>query len=66
MDMADDLTIVRNILHTNMLLCLIIVQILFLFGIGQTKHKVILQNIPSNSIKLNYYFVFFFFSLVVE
>jgi len=58
MDMADDLTIVRNILHTNMLLCLIIVQILFLFGIDQTKHKVILQNIPSNSIKLNYYFIF--------
>jgi hypothetical protein len=43
MDMADDLTIVRNILHTNMLLCLIIVQILFLFGIDQTKHKVILK-----------------------
>ena len=36
----DDLTTVRSILHTNMLLCLIIVQILFLFGIDQTKHKV--------------------------
>ncbi|CAF1267055.1 unnamed protein product [Adineta ricciae] len=35
----DDLTTVRSILHTNMLLCLIIVQILFLFGIDQTRYK---------------------------
>jgi hypothetical protein len=41
MDMDDDLAVVRNILHTNMLLCLLIVQILFLFGINQTKYKVI-------------------------
>jgi len=40
MDMNDDLTSVRNILHTNMLFCLIIVQILFLFGIDQIKNKV--------------------------
>ncbi|CAF1118189.1 unnamed protein product [Adineta steineri] len=38
-DMDDDLTTVRSIIHTNMLLCLIIVQILFLFGIDQTKSK---------------------------
>lgn len=39
-EINDDLTTVRNILHTNILLCLIIVQILFLFGIDQTKTKV--------------------------
>ncbi len=44
MDINDDLMAVRNILHTNMLLCLIIVQILFLFGIEQTKNKVKLKN----------------------
>ncbi len=36
----DDLTTVRNILHTNMFLCLIVVQILFVFGIDQNKNKV--------------------------
>ncbi len=41
----DDLTIVRNILHTNMLLCLIIVQVLFVFGIDQTKKKVEIERI---------------------
>jgi hypothetical protein len=40
MDVNDELMTVRNILHTNMLLCLILVQILFLFGIDQTKNKV--------------------------
>lgn len=40
-NMDDDLMIVRNILHTNMLFCLIIVQMLYLFGIDQTKYKVI-------------------------
>jgi len=60
MDMNDDLTNVRNILHTNMLFCLIIVQILFLFGINQTKTKVKLKNLISI---LNF---IFFFSLFVE
>jgi hypothetical protein len=41
--MDDDLMVVRNIFHTNMLFCLIIVQLLFLFGIDQAKYKVILK-----------------------
>ncbi len=60
MDINDDLMAVRNILHTNMLLCLILVQILFLFGIDQTKNKV----------KIDEYFFFeiqfLVFRLVVE
>lgn len=40
MDINDELTIVRNALHINMSLCLIIVEILYLLGIDQTKHKV--------------------------
>jgi hypothetical protein len=40
MDMDDDLIVVRKIFHTNMFLCLFIVQLLFLFGIDQTKYKV--------------------------
>jgi len=59
-DINDDLMAVRNILHTNMLLCLIIVQILFLFGIEQTKNKVKLKNF------LFYFKLNLFFSLVVE
>lgn len=38
---SDDLSNVRNILHTNMFLCLICVQIFFLFGIDQVKTQVI-------------------------
>lgn len=45
--MDDDLMIVRNTLHINMLLCLLIVQLLFLFGIDQTKYKVILNEYVS-------------------
>ncbi|CAF1281408.1 unnamed protein product [Rotaria sp. Silwood1] len=52
MDMNEDLTMVRNTLHMNMLLCLIIVQILFLFGIDQTKHRFGCQII---SILLDYF-----------
>jgi len=59
MEINDDLTNVRNILHANMLLCLIIVQILYLFGIDQTKNKVKLNNCLY--LKLN-----LFFRLVVE
>ena len=45
MDMDDDLLIVRNILHINMSLCLLIAQVLFLFGIEQIKFKVVLIKI---------------------
>ncbi len=38
--MDDDLMIVRNILHINMSICLLIVQFLFLFGIDGMKYKV--------------------------
>jgi hypothetical protein len=40
MDIDDDLIIVRNILHINMTICLLIAQFLFLFGINQIKYKV--------------------------
>ncbi|CAF1549584.1 unnamed protein product [Rotaria sp. Silwood1] len=39
MDMNDDLIIVRNILHINMSICLLIAQLLYLFGINQIKYK---------------------------
>ena len=39
-DTLDDLSVVRNIFHGNIFLCLLIVQFLFLFGIDQTHYKV--------------------------
>ncbi|CAF4715243.1 unnamed protein product, partial [Rotaria socialis] len=39
MDVDDDLMIVRNVLHINLSICLLIAQILFLFGINQITYK---------------------------
>lgn len=50
MAIDDDLTTVRNTLHINMLLCLIIVQLLYLVGIDQTKYKVKLTEINHSEI----------------
>jgi hypothetical protein len=41
MDIDDDLMIVRNILHINLSICLLIAQFLFLFGINQIKYKML-------------------------
>ncbi|CAF0770589.1 unnamed protein product [Rotaria sordida] len=59
----DDLTIIRNTLHMNMLLCLIIVQILFLFGIDKTKHKFACQII---SVLLDYFLLATFSWMFVD
>jgi hypothetical protein len=40
MDTDDDLLIVRNILHINMSICLLIAQFLFFFSINQIKSQV--------------------------
>ncbi|CAF3234227.1 unnamed protein product [Rotaria sp. Silwood2] len=39
MDIDDDLMIVRNILHINMSICLLIAQLLYIFGINEIKYK---------------------------
>ncbi|CAF1306566.1 unnamed protein product [Rotaria sordida] len=39
LDIDNDLMIVRNILHINMSICLLIAQLLYLFGINQIKYK---------------------------
>ncbi|CAF5215559.1 unnamed protein product, partial [Rotaria magnacalcarata] len=63
MDVEDDLTIVRNALHINMSLCLIIVQTLFLVGIDQIKHKFGCQLI---SILLDYFLLATFSWMFVD
>lgn len=45
----DDLTVVRNILHLNSSVCLLIAHGLFLFGMSEIAFKVILKLLGWNS-----------------
>jgi hypothetical protein len=61
MDTDDDLSIVRNILHINMSICLLIAQLFFFFSINQMKYQVKF----SFSFRKSYHIVFYL-SLLVE
>lgn len=62
-DIDDDLIIVRNILHINMSICLLLAQILFVFGIDLIKYEVKPFFLQKNNLFSIYLFLI---SLLVE